>query len=393
MPNLEVLDIDIWTNLDRGPSILMRTLDQAGRLQRERQLGHPLALWGLKKIVVRYYYNSNVQNIVLHLLSLLIIPSVESLCATDQYTPLIDDFSPVETDVDEKNLAAALRGNSLGRTNMKELSLSFTIIRPKVLFQLLRYYPNLKRFCHRDCLEPGYNIIDIDDFKGVNLMAMVSCQNPHLEYLAILSWGYIWSSIVAPSTSSLDPSKSVRHLETTWKSFIGRADNDDGTGSFPSSQRIVDAIPPSLERLSIIDGLLNHIGSDLALSVIYEILQQKHRLIKLQALDFGWTRRLVSDELKFQDAFYYDHRCHSGFTKEDYLRVIRQCQGAGVEVILKPAEQFSPKYVIYFVNDDGDRDESAINEVRHIVHHPYDDYERICNENGCDVETGRPRKD
>lgn len=43
-PNLQVLDIDMWTRPDTEPSILTRMLAQAGQLQRERQFGHPFAL-------------------------------------------------------------------------------------------------------------------------------------------------------------------------------------------------------------------------------------------------------------------------------------------------------------------------------------------------------------
>lgn len=78
-----------------------------------------------------------------------------------------------------------------------------------------------------------------------------------------------------------------------------------------------------------------------------------------------------------------------GFTKEDYRKVVAQCQKAGLELILKIPR---PKYIYYFVDDDGNRTTSGTNELQHIVHYPYDDYERICNENGCDLETGRPHK-
>jgi hypothetical protein len=80
-PNLQVLDIDMWIRPDSVPQILPRMLAQAGKLQRERQLGHPLALWGLKKVVVRYHHAPDLDNIVYRLISLLIIPSVEILSA------------------------------------------------------------------------------------------------------------------------------------------------------------------------------------------------------------------------------------------------------------------------------------------------------------------------
>ncbi|KFY07654.1 hypothetical protein V492_06939 [Pseudogymnoascus sp. VKM F-4246] len=273
MPNLQVLNIDIWTHPDLAPSILIRMLDRSGRLQRERQLGHPFALWSLKNVVVRYYYSSELDNIVHHLMSLLIIPSVESLSAIDQNAAIhLYGHPSVETDVDEKNLAAALHNNNLGQTSMKELSLSFAIIRPKALFQLLRYYPNLKRFYNKDGLGLDYeSLIDIDDFRDVNLMTMVSCQSPHLECLAILSWGYNWSYMVASSTGSLNSLKNLRHLEITWPTFANTAGSDNGTESHPSCQCVVDTIPPSLERLSII-GSPSFVGRSFTLDVFFKIL-------------------------------------------------------------------------------------------------------------------------
>ncbi|KFZ03519.1 hypothetical protein V502_10884 [Pseudogymnoascus sp. VKM F-4520 (FW-2644)] len=278
------------------------------------------------------------------------------------------------------------QSNSLELANMKELSLSSTIIRPNALFQLLRCYPNLKRFYHEGGLGPDYSSIEIDDFKNINLMATASCQNPHLEDLTILSRGYVWSSIMTHSISSLDPLKNLRYLETNWPTFTGRGDIDEGTGNFPTSQNIVDAIPLSLERLCILGGPYCNVRRNFALAVIFKLLQQKHRFQKLQILDFGWKRDRYPNKPRFRESYY-----HEGFTKEDYHEVIARCRKAGVELILKPLTP-SPKNIYYCVDGDGKITASGANEVKHIVHYPYDDYERICNENGCDLETGMPHK-
>lgn len=390
-PNLQVLDIDMWTHPYPLPSILTRMLDHTGRLQRERQLGNPLALWSLKEVVVRYYCNTYLEKTVHHLMSLLMIPSVEILCTIDQNAIMTDGYPSVETDVDAERLAADFGGNNLKLANMKELSLLYTIIRPNALFQLLRCYPNLKRFYHEDGLGPQFDSsIEINDFKNNNLMAIASCRSPQLENLTILSWGYIWGSIMTLSISSLEPLKNLRYLETTWPIFTGRGDIDEETGSFPSSQSIVDAIPLRLERLCILGGPDDNAGRDSALAVIFMFLQQKHRFPALKILDFGWKHRPYPNpdpnKPKLWDSYYY----HEGFTKEDYEKIIARCQGAGVELVLKPVKPARPKYIYYCVDDDGNRTASGENEVQRIVHYPYDDYERICSENGCDLKTGRP---
>ncbi|KFY86028.1 hypothetical protein V500_07956 [Pseudogymnoascus sp. VKM F-4518 (FW-2643)] len=255
-PNLRVLDIDIWTHPDSMPPILTQILGQTGRLQRERQLGHPLAFWGLKKVVVRYYYDIHIDNIVHHLIPLLTIPSVETFCAIDQNAAIINFYPSVETDVDEDKLGAALQGSNLELANMKELSLSFTAIRPNSLFRLWRCCPNLKRLCYKDRFGPDYeDWMEIDEFMGINLMATASCLNPHLEDLTILNSGYVWSSTTDSSTKSLAPLKGLRRLETTWETLICRGEMNEEAKHSPSIQRLVDAIPRSLEHLHILDGI------------------------------------------------------------------------------------------------------------------------------------------
>lgn len=385
-PNLRVLDIDIWTHPDSEPPILTQILGQTGRLQRERQLGHPLAFWGLKKVVVRYYYDIHIDNIVHHLIPLLTIPSVETLCTIDQNAVIIGIHPSVETDVDEEKLGAALQGSNLELANMKKLSLSFTAIRPNSLFRLWRCCPNLKKLCYKDRFGHDYeNWMELDEFKGINLMATASCLNPHLQDPAILNSGYVWNSIMDSSTKSLAPLNGLRRLETTWEIFICRGDMNEERKHFPSIESLVDAIPRSLEQLYILDGLrYSDLYHDIALAVIFELLRQKHCFPALKVLDFGWERRPHLDRSRTPDSLY-----HIGFTKEDYRKVVAQCQKAGLELILKTP---SPKYIYYFVDDDGNRTTLGTNEVQHIVHYPYDDYERICNENGCDLETGRPHK-
>ncbi|OBT70973.1 hypothetical protein VF21_10044 [Pseudogymnoascus sp. 05NY08] len=204
-PNLQVLDIDMWIRPDSAPPILPRMLAQAGKLQRERQLGHPFALWGLKKVVVRYHHAPDLDNIVYRLISLLIIPSVEILCAIHENAGRDYYFDSPKTDVDEESLQTALQGNNLG-------------LAP------LCCYQNLKKFHYEDRLGDGadhYN--ELDRFKNNNLMAKASRIIPHLQDLTILNVGYIWSSVMTSSmsifstlTSSLAPFTNLRRLETTW---------------------------------------------------------------------------------------------------------------------------------------------------------------------------------
>lgn len=222
-PNLQVLDIDMWTHPGSVPPILTRILDKTRRLQRERQLGHPLAFWGLKKLVVRYYYGASMDKTTHHLVPLLMIPSVEILCAIDQNALFTNYYRSVDTDMDEERLGAVLQGNNLELANMKELTLSLTTICPNALFRLWRCCPNLKRLYYKDRLSFDYDIwFRHEELKGINLMAAASCINPHLQDLAILNSEYVWSSIIDSSIQSLAPLRTSSSRDHLGNPYLSR---------------------------------------------------------------------------------------------------------------------------------------------------------------------------
>jgi hypothetical protein len=296
--------------------------------------------------------------------------------------------------VEEESLQAALQGNNLGLARTKELSLSFIRMRPNTLFRLLCCYQNLKKFYYEDRLGEGADHRnELHRFKNNNLMAKASRITPHLQDLTILNMGYIWSSVVtssmsffAPLTSSLAPFTNLRRLETTWPIVTCSSYTDVETAALLSSQSIADAIPPSLEQLYIsAESDRTQFRHDVALDVIFKLLQQKHRRPALKTLNLGWMKDPYLGKNKTDKILY-----HRGFTAEDCLEVIARCQEAGLELILKSLAPPGTKYICYYVDDDGNKTASGTNEVQHIVHYPYDDYERICNENGCDLKTGRP---
>ncbi|KFY03649.1 hypothetical protein O988_01323 [Pseudogymnoascus sp. VKM F-3808] len=112
-PNLQVLDVDVWTHWDSLPPLMTQVLGQTGRLQRERQLGHSFAFWKLKKVVVRYYCDDEMERPIHHIISLLMIPSVETFCAMDHNAATINRYPPAETDMDNESLRAASQGGHL----------------------------------------------------------------------------------------------------------------------------------------------------------------------------------------------------------------------------------------------------------------------------------------
>lgn len=57
-----------------------------------------------------------------------------------------------------------------------------------------------------------------------------------------------------------------------------------------------------------------------------------------------------------------------------------ECEKAGIELKVKYIPP-KPKWVSY-------SNEQA-NRATHIFYYPYDGYEKCCEENGCDQETGR----
>ncbi|KFZ09383.1 hypothetical protein V502_08788 [Pseudogymnoascus sp. VKM F-4520 (FW-2644)] len=251
-PNLQVLDIDMWTRPDSVPAILTRMLGLVGQLQRERQRGNPLALWGLKKVVVRYLLASDFEIATHHLLSVLTIPSVEILCAIHEEAASNYFFDFPETDVNETELESVLQGNNLGLVNMKELSLSFMLVDPNTLFRLWRCYPGLKKLYYEDRLNDDDNgdngRFDIDRFKSNNLIAEASRIIPHLQDLTILNQEYTWGSLMESSTMGvLTPFENLRRLEITWPVLACCGDLDEELFTLPTSRTVINAIPRSIK--------------------------------------------------------------------------------------------------------------------------------------------------
>lgn len=186
-PNLEVPDIDMWTR-PVGSQQITPMLDLIGRLQRERQLGHPLALWGLKRVVVRYYYDENMADI-------------HSAAATGYGPDIILDIVSL-----------------------------LMVPRWKACVQVTRSNPRCRR-----------------KFKHANMMSKVCRLNSHLQDLTILHREYVWSSMINSSAGSLNPFKSLQRLETNWVTFTGWHDGNEATRVVSLSQSIVNAIPQCLE--------------------------------------------------------------------------------------------------------------------------------------------------
>ncbi|OBT68291.1 hypothetical protein VE03_02398 [Pseudogymnoascus sp. 23342-1-I1] len=279
------------------------------RLQLQKQLDNPAALWKLRSVNVNMWHtNGKDPN---HLMQLLTIPSVEIFRGWTLDKTVLRDF---------------VHPNDLVLDNIKELSLTFDCIDPDILRQFLCCFPSLKRL---DCSlnEPGVLESCPPDLSFVPHFLELQLEDLAISDSATFRKGNI---LIQRKLKSLASFKNLRILKTRWDQLIGQTDivmdiTDTlfGQDIPKTSRQITDVIPTSLERLH----LVGHCKS--APAVISGLLGQKHRFPRLKYLDLGWQRVLYDGELIPEDPHSHVH-----FSKAESLECLSMCREAGVEMVV-----------------------------------------------------------
>lgn len=307
-PNLEELVLNSFDLIGSGPPVLRWMSALIRRLQLQKQVENPAALWKLRSVNVNMWATNGLDPN--HLMQLMTIPSVEIFWGSTLHETVLRDF---------------LHSNDLVLDNIKELKLSFDCIDPDILRQFLCRFPSLKRL---DC-----NLESAMESYPPDLMFVPHFLEPQLEDLAILDHAVLMknSILIQRKLKSLASFKNLRILKTKWAQLVGQtdivwdlADSLLGQDIPETSRQMADVIPTSLERLQ----LIGHCES--APAVIFELLRQKHRFPSLKYLDLGWWRILYPDKLIPEDP-----HSHRFFSKAESLECLSMCREAGVEMVMK----------------------------------------------------------
>lgn len=360
-PNLEELVLRSCDPIGPRPPVLKWMSAVIRRLQLQRQLENPAALWKLRSVNVSMWATGGMD--LNHVMELITIPSVEIFWGWALHETVLRDF---------------LQANNFVLDNIKELDLTFDHVDPDILKQFLCRFPSLKRL--------SCSIHEPDDLESYppDLVLVPHSLESQLEYLAISDYAIPMTGgiLIHRKLKSLASFKNLRTLRTDWPQLVGQtdivgdlADTLFGQDVPETSRHMADVIPTSLERLTLRGDCAS------APAVIFELLKQKHRFPNLKYLDLEWLCILYPDKLIPEDP-----HIHRLFSKAESLECLSMCRDAGVEIVMQ-TQPPECKHISYPAKDEQGNVTGEM--VDYLIEYPYDDYDKICIENGCDLATGR----
>lgn len=367
LPNLQDLRFRGWPfTVDEEYPRLTRFLQRAADLQ-NRSEASPLAMSNVHSASLQYWDTKNGMQV-------------------DAILPLLNLKSVTSFDgarISGKSLKWFTPSTSFG---IKELSLQMSVFEHRVMTPFLRCFPILERLSY----EHGGALIGEADFEPPKMMKAIEHLKPCLEELIVISsdpnGGYDAELSNFP-IGSLAEFQKLTSIEMTISILLGHPGNDEVYSSpqFKPHQRLVEAIPPSLQSLALRSLFTNEEPWAEIKDQIVELIANKQRYApELKYLDIQWEKIKYPDKPSPPGPFL-----HKGFTKEEAVRLLAECEATGVEMVMK-IEPPKPKFVMYTKQGEKKGNGIAIPiGVSHIVHYPYTEYEKLCEEHGCDPATGR----
>jgi hypothetical protein len=255
---------------------------------------------------------------------------------------------------------------------------------------ILKCFPLLERFHY----EFGGALVGYTAFEPPRMMAALEHLKPCLRSLTVLSdecHGMSYTELY-PIGSLADFQRLVS-ITTNASVMVGEdcsdtedLDSDDSEREvFSKTQNLVDAVPSTLEFLSLRDC------SEHVVRHIFELVSQKKcRTPVLRTIDLGWEGVKYSDKDSPREPII-----HPGFSKEEVDKLTVACEVAGIEIIIKYLPP-RPKYISFDKPGEPLDEKSValgfrpipITVWRHFPY-PYEGYQEYCEENNCDPETGR----
>jgi hypothetical protein len=240
-------------------------------------------------------------------------------------------------------------------SNIKDLSLNYSNLDTVSLKNFLRCFPQLEKLFYRN----GGAYVGYSEFEAPGAMEALEHLKPCLEELHILQDenGDMWDG-KAFGNGSFSDFRKLSRLDISTSILL------DGEGL-----RLIDCIPPSLEYLSLREVEARHVEQ------ILELVSQRSLILDLQ-----WEGVVYPDKPSPPGPIL-----HPGFTTEEAGKLqslaeilIRRLPPKlrYVQYLEMPKEPAVPGWPIAPIS------------VSHIFHYPYEGYEELCEEKGCDPKTG-----
>lgn len=366
-PNIQDLKFKGWSYTNDVYPNLLRYFSRARLLQEQGDLINPLSMSQLKRVRKDYWDTDGGMSPDL-LIPLLSLPSVEIFWARM---------------VAGRDIEGECPWLHLKFPHIKELSLHQVNMQPQDIEKVLKSFPALETlyYCNGDS---GYIT-----FEPPRIMVAIKHLRPCLQSLTVSNAAAYGSSILENyPIGSLTDFRSLRKVTLDSYTLTGGNDNQNLEG-FQSHQDLLNSLPPSIEELTLLSCNYNE---HVPIQISTLISQKAEQFPALKRIDLGWEKIKYPDKPSPPEPFKFP-----GFTEKAAMALLAELEAAGVEMVMKTVPP-QPKYIHYRVNEKDHVEEQggggtlfrkAPPEVTHYVPYPYDDYERLCEEHGCDPKTGR----
>ncbi|KAH6668981.1 hypothetical protein B0J14DRAFT_154060 [Halenospora varia] len=362
LPNLEELEFEGYSYTDAVYPYIMRVLSRAKSKQERGDSGRG-SLHKLSRVALEYWDTECGLSLNL-LVPYLTLPSVESF-----YGRMLD-----QSNYDEDDRSASLRAELKLQT--KTLYLVHSSISQDILEVFFGAFDSLERLIY------DHHTVGNPEFEPPRVMAALSHLAPTLKELTLLNLdGVGASSYENFPVGSLRGCEKLKKLDMNARMLIGFSRSEwevDVEESWESEQNLVDSLPPNLEYLR----LRSPGWADVPFITSF-VSSKSTNFPNLRTLELGWERIQYPNSPPSLEPFI-----HPGFTKEEAMTLWELCKKMGVEI---PMKIEPPRWKSVSWRDKELRDGLISTVHTRSFEWPYEGYEELCREMGCEVETGRRR--
>lgn len=239
-----------------------------------------------------------------------------------------------------------------------------------------RCFPELERLRY----EHGDVNVSYGSFQPRCMMAAIDHLKHCLKEVAILGDDARYPELEPCPLGSFADFDKLTSIETFMTEMIGKSHEEpDSSAGFPAWQELVDSVPSTLESLTLRE--CKRILPAHLVSQISRLVSQKHlRTPALKKIDFEWESIQFPDKTRTPGPVI-----HPGFTKEEAQLLIKECEKAGIELVVN----YLPSKLKWVSCSKTPGAGVLQCHDQHIFHYPYEGYEKVCEEHGCDPATGR----
>lgn len=308
VPNLQELGFDYWAHDKRECEHyfprLMIFFRRAAELQIHSEIS-PLAMSNVRSVSIQCFDTRGME-----------IDAIVPFLSLKRVTSFSANWISGET---LKWFAPSMSFSTKG------LSLEQSVFDHRVMTQFLRCFPTLERLSYRHGEPP----IGQAYFEPPKMMEALEHLKPCLEELSILNYPITSNSELRYfPMGSFREFRKLKSIEITVPTLIGLIGNHN-IGSFVPQQRLVEAIPPCLQYLTLRQDVMWDRSFTGINEQIFELITQKQRYTpELEHLDMEWKNIIFRNKLNPPGLFV-----HPGFTREEADELLVTCKAAGVKIV------------------------------------------------------------